>query len=72
MVEAFRRPSSNFEAARFNLHGLDTKADYTVTDIDHPDAARTVSGEELMKTGLLVTIPERPGAVIITYKRAGS
>jgi hypothetical protein len=72
MVEAFRRPASNFEAARFKLHGLDSKANYTVCDIDHTDQSKELAGEELMNKGLLVTIPEQPGAVVITYKRSGS
>lgn len=72
MVEAFRRPASNFEAARFKLRGLDSKATYTVCDIDHPDKSSELTGEELMNKGLLVTIPEQPGAVVITYKRSGS
>jgi alpha-galactosidase len=72
MVEAFRRPDSNFESARFKLHGLDSSAHYQVTDIDHPKTSQNLTGEELMKKGMLVAIPQAPGAVIITYKRGGS
>ncbi len=68
VVQAFRRPDSNFEAGRFKLRGLDSAARYAVTDLDRPDEAQTLTGEELMKRGLLVTIRERPGALVITYK----
>jgi alpha-galactosidase len=69
MVQGFRRPGSNFEAARFKLRGLDVSARYMVTDLDHPDAAQTFSGEELLQRGLLITIPDQPGAAVFTYKR---
>ena len=34
VVQAFRRPDSNFEAGRFKLRGLDPVARYVVTDLD--------------------------------------
>jgi alpha-galactosidase len=68
MVQAFRRPDSPFEVARFQLHGLDAKASYVVKDTD--DAAEiTMSGAELMERGLPVTVKERPGAAVVTYRR---
>lgn len=69
-VQAFRRPESSFEAARFKLRGLDAAARYVVTDLDHPDQPQTCTGEELMKHGLLVNLPEQPGAAVFTYKQA--
>ena len=69
MVQAFRRPDSNFEAGRFKLRGLDPVARYLVSDLDRPDDAQTLTGDELMKRGLLVTILEQPGAVVMTYKQ---
>ena len=69
VVQAFRRPDSNFEAGRFKLRGLDPDARYVVSDLDRPDEARTLTGEELMKRGLLITIREQPGALVITYKQ---
>jgi len=70
VVQAFRRPDSNFEAGRFKLRGLDPAARYTVTDLDRPDEAKTIAGDDLMKHGLLITIPEQPGALVVTYKQA--
>jgi alpha-galactosidase len=68
MVQGFRRPDSNIEAVRFKLHGLDSKRRYLVTDLDHPRDAKTISGEELLNNGLLINIPDKPGAVVVTYK----
>ncbi|HVN05069.1 MAG TPA: alpha-galactosidase [Bryobacteraceae bacterium] len=68
IVQAFRRPDSSFETARFRLRGLDPHARYTVTDIDAP--GETVHmGSELLDDGMPVAIRNRPGAVILIYKR---
>ena len=68
-VQAFRRPDSDFEAARFKLRGLEAGARYIVTDLDRPSEPQTFTGEELAKHGLLITIPRQPGAVVLTYKQ---
>lgn len=69
VVQAFRRPQSVYETARFKLRGLDPDARYTLKNFDA--AAETeASGRELVENGLAVAIPTQPGAVIITYKRA--
>jgi alpha-galactosidase len=68
MVQAFRRPDCHFEAAQFKLHGLDKNAKYLVTDLDHTDQSKTMTGEELMKSGVSIEIPNQPGAALITYK----
>jgi alpha-galactosidase len=69
VVQGFRRPDCNFESARFKLNGLDASARYQVADLDHLNKVQTFTGEELAKRGLLMTIPDQPGAVVITYKR---
>ena len=68
-VQAFRRPDSDYEAARFKLRGLEAGARYIVTDLDHPSEPQTFTGEELAKHGLLITIPGQPGAVVLTYQQ---
>ena len=68
MVQAFRRPKSPFESARFKLRGLDLQARYTLLDLDEPQETQ-MTGKELMDSGLLVSIKERPGAALITYRR---
>ncbi len=70
MVQAFRRGESVYETARLRLRGLEPDARYAVTDLD-AGAPVEMTGCELMKGGLPVTIKVRPGAVIITYKRVG-
>jgi len=68
VVQAFRRPESLYESARFVLRGLDPAASYEVRDID-AEGTQRLTGRELMGKGLLVTIPDRPGAAIVFYKR---
>jgi alpha-galactosidase len=71
MVQAFRRPQSPFESARLKLRGLDPEARYMVRDLDQPQGTAT-TGRELTESGLLVSIKQRPGAVVITYRRTKS
>ena len=68
MVQAFRRGGSNYESARFKLRNLDPEANYVVTDIDEPAAAREISGRELLERGVLISAPEQPSARILTYQ----
>lgn len=68
MVQAFRRPQSETKSSRLKLSGLDEGAKYTVRNLDE-SADSTITGCELMESGLLVTIPTKPGAVVITYKK---
>ena len=68
MVQAFRRAESVYESARFKLRGLDPDARYTLTDLDTPGSSEA-TGRDLMERGLLISVKERPGAVVITYKR---
>jgi alpha-galactosidase len=69
VVQAFRRPRSVYESARFKLRGLDAAATYEVRDFD-VKAAVKLPGRELMDKGLLVTIGRCPGAATILYRRA--
>jgi alpha-galactosidase len=69
VVQAFRRPQSLYETARFKLRGLEPDAPYTLTNFDVPGTTKA-TGRELMDKGLPVTVPDQPGAVIITYARA--
>jgi alpha-galactosidase len=72
IVQAFRRTASNYESARFKLHGLDPAKSYVVTDLDQPTAAQALNGRELLERGLLIIAPQRPCARIITYHAAVS
>jgi len=68
MVQAFRRKESVYESARFKLRGLEADAHYTVKHNDVCDS-KEMTGSELIENGLLINIPDRPGAVTITYKK---
>ena len=59
MVQAFRRPDSPFESARFLLRGLDADAQYSAASIDSPDEA-VYSGRELLERGLPVRSRSAP------------
>ncbi len=71
MVQAFRRQDSAYLAAQFKLQGLDPDATYALTNVDKCDPY-TAKGSELMENGVKVEVDERPGAVVITYKKLGS
>lgn len=67
-VQAFRRDRCIFEVGRLRLRGLDPDARYEVSDLD-ADKPLPVSGRELTARGLLVTIPEQPGAALFRYRK---
>ena len=68
MVQVFRRHNSFYESARFSLRGLDAGATYAVTNLD-TGKQQTRSGRELLNDGLPVTLAQKPGIVILTYRR---
>jgi len=68
VVQAFRRPESPYESARFKLHGLEESATYAVENFD--GSTENYTGKELMERGLAVTAATAPTALIFTYKRA--
>jgi alpha-galactosidase len=68
VVQAFRRPESTYESARFRLCGLDAAANYELLNADQ-ETTTTISGRQLMETGLLLTLKDRPSAALITYNR---
>lgn len=68
MVQAFRRPQANEESCRLKLHGLDSKAKYAICNLDDGKGTN-IAGRELMKRGMQINIPAKPGAVVITYKK---
>jgi alpha-galactosidase len=70
VVHAFRRAENDEldKVRKFRLRSLGRQAQYAVVNFDSPEKAR-VAGRELMEKGLVVNIPVRPGAVVITYKK---
>ena len=68
MVQAFRRPESPFESARFKLRGLERQARYVVSDLDGAGETE-LSGAELMDQGLPVTLKQAPAAALLQLRR---
>jgi alpha-galactosidase len=68
MVVAFRRHASPFPSWEAKLQGLNAEGDYELRSWDD-DSTRCVSGRELMSDGLVVTLDEKPGAALFTYRR---
>lgn len=71
MVQVFRRAECIFRTAELRLRGLDADSSYRVSDFDEHQP-RQMSGRELMGKGVLVEVPERPGAVVVTYEKLKS
>lgn len=68
VVRVFRREGSIYESARLPLEGLDAEANYSIADIDSGEE-RVLGGQELMGTGLPVSMTERPSAKVYIYRR---
>ncbi len=67
IVQVFRRDQSPFESARLRLRGLEPGVRYRFTDLDRPADDREFTGRELMESGLPVSVPVRPAALLLTY-----
>ena len=68
MVQAFRREQSADSAKDLRLRGLDSDANYTVTNLD-AGVLGTISGRDLMQKGLHIEVAGKPGAAIFIYKK---
>ncbi len=68
IVQAFRRSESAILTCQYELHGLERDATYEITSLDLPEASR-ITGAELSDEGLRVTITDRPGAIVIRYRK---
>jgi alpha-galactosidase len=68
MVQVFRRTESIFTDAALALKGLDSAAQYRVTNVNTGEA-QVFAGAELMKKGLPVHMAERPEAAVLAYKK---
>ncbi len=68
MVQAFRRSKSRADSVQLELHGLDPDARYEIRNLDAA-AIQTLTGRELMQRGLEISLPEKQGAAVLTYRR---
>jgi alpha-galactosidase len=67
VVQAFRRKNCTAATLTVKLRGLDPRSLYALNNFD--DGRDTKTGDELMKVGLSITIPDAPGAAVITYTK---
>lgn len=70
LIQAFRRAGNTEPTTRYRLRGLEPGRQYEVEDAD--GMVRKFSGRELMTEGLSLSLPERPAAALLFYRRAGS
>jgi alpha-galactosidase len=68
LVQAFRRVQSQIDSEQLELHDLDPNARYEIKNID-TQAVQTMSGRELMQTGLTISMPKKQSAMVFTYRR---
>lgn len=68
VVQAFRRSMCPYVSAQYKLQSLDSAATYRVLNVD-AEKPTEMTGQELMETGLLITIPEARSAAVIIYKK---
>jgi alpha-galactosidase len=68
IVQAFRRADSAYRSLELRLRALDPQADYEVTNLDTQHPSR-IAGRELIERGLVIELPGRPAAAVVTYKR---
>jgi alpha-galactosidase len=66
-VQAFRRAECAEETLTLKLQGLDAKAAYEMENLDD-GSVKKMSGKELMETGLMVKVKDKPGAALYVYR----
>lgn len=68
-VQAFRREQCMYTAAELRLRGLEPDVAYVLTNLDTRQS-QTLTGRRLLDRGLVVSISEKPGSAVITYRKA--
>ena len=68
LVQVFRREHAPYDTADFFLRGIDQSANYVFTDLDD-ESTVTVSGEDLLTSGLRICIPKQRTAKIWIYSK---
>lgn len=67
-IQAFRRENCDTESLTVKLRGLNPHARYRVKDLDS-SRAFILSGKQLMKNGLAITLPDKASAAIFVYEK---
>ena len=72
MILAFRREQSPYLAIAPKLRGLDPKKTYRLEFVDdaRKRTARTISGKELLTSGLELRLPKAQSSLLVIYKPA--
>ncbi|MCL5102721.1 MAG: alpha-galactosidase [Armatimonadetes bacterium] len=68
-VQAFRRDECPDQSATFKLFGLDSKARYSLNDLDRGDLGQ-FTGSDLMTKGLTITLKEKREAAVVVYSKS--
>ena len=68
LVQSFRRDACETAVMTFKLHGLEPRANYTLTNIDGTPAAK-MTGRQLINDGLPITLEKRPDVAVIRYQK---
>ena len=68
-IGLFRRQESPQESMRVAFGGLVPDGACTLTDLDAPSGARRLAGRQLMEEGITVSIKDRPGSAVVTYRK---
>ena len=72
MVYAFRGTTEDEKTYAYVLQGLEPSSRYVLKFNDHSSPDRTVTGDELMKRGLEVTLPVRNSSELIFISTEGA
>lgn len=69
IVQAFRREKNQEDNRSTPLRGLDPAGRYRIVHFDGPDSPEEKTGEEMMKPGLILRLPQPRSAGIWEYQR---
>lgn len=67
IVQVFRREKAPYTECCFRLRGLEPERTYILIELDCPEQTRTLSGKELLESGLTVRMEEARSAKIWLY-----
>ncbi|HOL19586.1 MAG TPA: alpha-galactosidase [Candidatus Hydrogenedens sp.] len=67
-IQAFRREGCDNSEISLPLYGLNSNKKYKITPLTNNAKSLEINGDELMKKGIPLQIPEKPGALIVIYQ----
>jgi hypothetical protein len=69
ILQAFRRQKSTEAELAAPLHGLNPAGRYRITNLDAKESPQEKTGEEMMKPGLILRLPQPRSSSIWEYQR---